>query len=566
MACATYHKRLALNYHYDKNDNLDTLTYPSGNKAAYTYDSANQVIRVRLYSSGQWQTIVDSVRYAPFGPAESWLLGNGMTCSAGLDSLYRPTLISTLPDSLVSLQYGYSATSDVTQVTDQIDSSASREYTYDDSYRLIGAKSADYPDTLLRIGYLRNGNRDTLLSFTPTGVDTSVYTYTGNRLTSVNGANSLSFSYDAVGNVTRLIQGIDTTTFQYNRAGRLVSINNGAIASYSYDAWHRRVKKVVSGTDTTKYVPGADGQLLSEYHGATGWRRDYIYLDGQLIARVSSAAGERVLWVLGDHLGTPLMIVDSAKTVRWSAKRYPFGEIYSEVSSATNDVSFPGQLRDAESGLYYNWHRYYSAELGRYLQSDPVGLNGGINLYGYAGGNPLAQIDPYGLYSWGDFGYDVAQALIAIGDESSGGITTWIRSQSWYGGDSFTNKCSGAYELGVWTARGIALLLNRRTSFGFAGAPALVGQTHHAVSWKIFQSLEGHSLLGGLYRYRDTRFVTRAVNQASHIGYQRWHRELDTEIVAWIEGHPSATAEEFETLLKARYALPDLLTRFPKGI
>ncbi len=86
--------------------------------------------------------------------------------------------------------------------------------------------------------------------------------------------------------------------------------------------------------------------------------------------------------------------MDNAKQIRWSAKWYPFGEIYDEQVSATNFLSFPGQWEDDESDLSYNWHRYYSPNEGRYYQADPIGLNGGTNLYSYSASNPTRYNDP----------------------------------------------------------------------------------------------------------------------------------------------------------------------------
>lgn len=93
--------------------------------------------------------------------------------------------------------------------------------------------------------------------------------------------------------------------------------------------------------------------------------------------------------------------------VSTDAQRYPFGE--TEVLSASVDMPlrFPGQYFDEETGLHYNYFRDYDPSTGRYIQSDPIGLAGGLNTYGYVGANPLTGVDPLGLYDTNRGGYSV---------------------------------------------------------------------------------------------------------------------------------------------------------------
>ena len=107
-----------------------------------------------------------------------------------------------------------------------------------------------------------------------------------------------------------------------------------------------------------------------------------------------------------DHLGTPQKMTSTNGTAAWSATYSSFGEATVDISSTiTNNLRFPGQYYDKETGLHYNWFRHYDPEIGRYLRADPIGLIGGINLFAYTSNKPIIWIDPYGLI-WVTVDYD----------------------------------------------------------------------------------------------------------------------------------------------------------------
>ncbi|WP_375770583.1 Wall-associated protein precursor [Archangium gephyra] len=91
------------------------------------------------------------------------------------------------------------------------------------------------------------------------------------------------------------------------------------------------------------------------------------------------------------------------------------------------------------------------------------------------------------------------------------------------------------------------------------------GQLHHVISRPIAEALEDHKTLKGQYKPRDERFVTRAVDKKAHCGYQRWHRDLDAEVIQWLKDNREATAKQFEAYLRLIYNRPDMLARFPHG-
>lgn len=115
-----------------------------------------------------------------------------------------------------------------------------------------------------------------------------------------------------------------------------------------------------------------------------------------LLAATAQAASQ-MYFVHTDHLGTPQVLTDSDQQVVWEGHQTPFGELVSEQGSTTQPMRFPGQYADPETGFSYNYFRDYDPTLGRCVQSDPVGLRGGVNTFGYTLQNPIKYTDPKGL-------------------------------------------------------------------------------------------------------------------------------------------------------------------------
>ncbi|MEO3430525.1 RHS repeat-associated core domain-containing protein [Pelagibius sp. CAU 1746] len=133
-----------------------------------------------------------------------------------------------------------------------------------------------------------------------------------------------------------------------------------------------------------------------------------------------------VAYLHTDHLGTPQAMTDANAQVLWWRDQTPFGQTVAAGGFSQNPLRFPGQFADAESGLAYNYFRDYDPALGRYIQSDPIGLRGGLNTYGYVGGNPLTRIDPYGnltVYVWRGKGEQWGHASIEL--ENKTYISWW---------------------------------------------------------------------------------------------------------------------------------------------
>ncbi len=355
-------------YTYDQNGNLKTITYPSGKVITYNYTN-DRAISVLNGAA----TIGTNIAYKPFGGITSITYGNGLTNWATYDTQYRLSTLVT--GTFQSLTYNYDNNGNITSIA------PGKTYAYDSLDRL---GTATGPWGSLGWTYDGVGNRQTENS------NTYTYYQNTNRL---NTANGLSFGYDNNGNTTT--EGV--RQYIYNQNQRLIEVNNGGTATYyTYNGNGQRVKKVVNGT-TTIFHYSLNGQIIAESNNAGTITAEYVYLNGQPLAKIE---GANTYYYHNDHLATPQKMTDASGSVVWAADYKPFGEATITVSTITNNLRFPGQYFDAETGLNYNYYRDYNPPIGRYIESDPVGIKRGRNhIYVYVLNNSLRGIDPQGLIS-----------------------------------------------------------------------------------------------------------------------------------------------------------------------
>ena len=283
--------------------------------------------------------LASSLNYKPFGGVSSITYGNGLTGSIGYDTQYRIVSLST--GTVQNLSYSsYDANGNITGITNVLDATKNKAFTYDTLDRLSSATASGIWGSL---GWTYDGvgNRQT--------ENSNSYTYAPNT-NKLAGANGNTYGYDNNGNTTT--EG--SRQYIYNQNQRLIQVNNGATtASYTYNGNGQRVKKVVNGT-TTVFHYSLNGQLIAESDSAGNTTAEYVYLNGQPLAMI---VGANTYYYHNDHLGTPQKMTDSSGTVVWAADYKPFGEATITVGTITNNLRGIGQYFDAETGTIYNYLR-----------------------------------------------------------------------------------------------------------------------------------------------------------------------------------------------------------------
>ena len=318
----------------------------------------------------------------------------------------------------------------------------SNQYTYDDETRLIQAKT----DTGGVFGTdTENFTLDAVGNRIAHSKVTGAWTYDANNRLTKRGSGpcgstgTTCYDWDEAGNLTQKTEAGKTTQYSYDTQNRLVEVKDttnsqaNLVAHYGYDPLDRRIWKEqyreaqgspLAPALRTHYLYADEGLIAESTQAITlnadgsisastapqistqyGPRPDSEFTTGTLFVKTKNSNGQdSFAYLHHDHLQTPLQATDKAGNVVWAASYNAFGKASITTPAATADkptitvnMRLPGQYLDEETGLHYNWHRYYDGEVGRYLTEDPIGLRGGVNRFAYVGGNPLSRSDPTGL-------------------------------------------------------------------------------------------------------------------------------------------------------------------------
>ena len=394
---------LELAYAYTPAGRLASLRYPDGHTAVYRRDANGRIASVNVTNAqGADTSLVKDATYLPFGPIAQWRYGNGRMLARHYDADGRPVTIEDAAPGGLAASLGYDANGRLTTLGQPGTSEPLLSFTYDNLDRLTETCDGYAGTVLESYRYDLTGNR---LAFTDAqGEQTYAYPLDSHRLIGVAGQER---RYDEMGNL--VADESRGRQFNYNAMGRMAEARQGAsiLRRYAYNALGEQVRKTddtEAGTTLTLYDEA--GHWLGDYTATGEPSQQTIWLDDHPIGLLQAG---QTYYLETDHLGTPRVAIDPARNTavwRWDLKGEAFGSTAPDEDPDQDgvalvlDMRFPGQRYDHVTGFYYNYQRDYDYVAGRYGQSDPVGLTGGINSYAYVTNNPLTNFDPLGLKKW----------------------------------------------------------------------------------------------------------------------------------------------------------------------
>ena len=434
-------------YTYDQNNNLTSVTDRKGQTTTFTYDYLNRLTKA-TYANGSFityaydatgkvTTITDSVS-GTIIYTYSTLLNSGMpvgkminettplgSISYAYDTIGRRTSMTVAGQPAVN--YTYDADNRLTDINTLINGVAAgfslrydalgrrteitlpngvtTNYTYDNANRLVTLNHLNPGNQVLEsltYTYDANGNRTSMDRPSvnlPRPDPASNITYNpANQMLTFNNKN---MTYDENGNITSVTNSCGTTIYAWDVRNRLVGMSgfdaqcSPLSANFKYDALGRRIEKTINARTIQYLYDGVDIVQEIEYGLPSVNYIRTLNIDEPL-ARIESNGIER--YYQTDALGSVIALTDEAGAIKTQYVYDSFGSVTISGEISDNPFQYTGREND-RTGLYYYRARYYSPGLQRFISEDPIGLEGGINLYSYVGANPINAADPNGLFA-----------------------------------------------------------------------------------------------------------------------------------------------------------------------
>jgi RHS repeat-associated protein len=349
-----YPDGLSVTHVLDANSNVTKTTYPDGYFVDRVYDELNRLTDIKLNGAG---TSAVQFQY---------------------DALSRRTKL--VYENGCSTNYGFEFDNDLSGMLHNfVGSNVEFKYSFDNANQMATHRVSDPAN----------------FRWTPPAPSTTAYG-TASNINQYPTVGGTAQTYSTDGNLTN----DGTFKYEFNSERMMTRVRNAGtnaiIADYLYDPAMRQRQKNVGGVKTNYYYAGF--QRLADYDGSAGTPgtllNRYVYGTGMDEILIQITAGGTKTYYHSNHQGSVIATTNSSGAV---LNRYTYGPFGESAALTGTTHGYTGQRYDSETGLYYFKMRQYLPKLGRFLQADPIGMAGGMNLYAYVGNSPLSGTDSLGL-------------------------------------------------------------------------------------------------------------------------------------------------------------------------
>ena len=434
-------------------------------RITYTYDVTKKNLLSNITLDGT--ALVRAITYDAGGQMTGWNWGAGAASYTWTYDAAKSGMVQSISNKNnagvinYSSVYGFDNDGRIDKITRNnglIDS-----FSYNNADRLLTETRVNGATNVFGITYTydKNGNR---LSLAATGTHQQpqasvAYSYTGNKLATIAGTAAPHTAN------AELIYGGFTPTYDNASNRREDKTTGGATtAPQHYMTYNHKNERTARGyqanssawkTNAIQYVYDENSHLIGEYNADGAPLVEYVWMGDKPVAAIyGSGAATKVYWIATDAQNTPRRLINATDgtTTVWAWDSTAFGVGVPSVQTVKFNLRFPGQYYDELTKQHYNHNRFYNPALGRYMEPDRIGLEGGLNPYIYADGNPVSNVDPSGLdYSFINSSYFnridnnfLYNSVYSFNDAWTFGL--WTNFNTWYyGATGFDPSSSGAY-------------------------------------------------------------------------------------------------------------------------